>query len=67
MSCEGVYVPSGTTCLALSLELDLHSARPAHGWKETAIYCHGCRSPAQAGARWLPGKETVQVPLKENL
>lgn len=33
MSCEGVYVPSGTTCLALRLELGLHSARSAHGWK----------------------------------
>lgn len=33
MSCEGVYVPTGTTCLALRLELGLHSAQSAHGWK----------------------------------
>lgn len=58
-------MPSGTTCLALSLELDLRSAWSAHGWRETAVYCHGCRSSAQAGARWLPGKELVHVPLKE--
>lgn len=34
MSCESIYVTSGTACPALRPEVDLPSAIPAQGWKE---------------------------------